>query len=111
MDKSQHIELSIHNAGKGKYRFGINISDSAKYFKKRDCVVVLQIQSQIFITKTTCGLLVYSEPSALKFKKGFDLYSKGISEFIIENEWHIIKIERFFKITIQEEGIYLEYDS
>lgn len=80
------IKLSIHKIGNNRFRFGVNIEDSAKVFQFKNRPVVLIIKNEVFFSQTTCGQIEFIENTSLKFKKGFDLYSKEISEFILNNE-------------------------
>lgn len=109
MDK---LKLTIQSCGgsKMRFRFGINISDSSKYFKKRWIKVIIIIGDKVFITKTTCGQWYHEDQ--IHFKKGFDLYSAEISEFIISQ--NLNKYEKgnpkslYFNIKIEIDCISLK---
>jgi hypothetical protein len=98
------INLNIQKTG-NRYRFGLTVEVSAKYFKQRNINVVLNYKGEIFFAKTTCGQyykkLKYKKP---KMKKGFDLYSYEIfvliSELIEKNEFTKEKGSRFIVVNI-----------
>lgn len=108
----EEIILTVQKTGstKFKYRFAVSVSDSTLFFRNRDCIVVLRIFNEIFITETTCGQFVFSESnSCFKIKKGFDLYSQEISEFIEHNKWFENKTGFSFRPQIRSKGIFLDY--
>lgn len=80
------MTVTIQSCGgdKTKYRLGISIKDSLK-FKNRKVIVRFMIDDFIFETKTTCGQWYINDEGEIVFKKGFDLYSKEISDYIINN--------------------------
>ena len=47
-----------------------------------------KIDGKILITKTTCGQWYINEKGELVFTKGFDLYSKEISDYIIKMKYN-----------------------
>jgi len=81
------ITLTIHSGGNGKYRFYINSVDSRKIFKKRKQKVIIHINGQRFETHTTCGPKDWKNLK-VGSKKGYDLYSKKISDWIIKRGYH-----------------------
>jgi hypothetical protein len=85
------IILSIHNGGKGKYRFYVNSVDSRLIFKNRKQKVIIHIDGNKFETHTTCGPKDWNNLK-IGSKKGYDLYSKEISDWTIKNK-HFRKIK------------------
>ncbi len=81
------ITLTIHSGGKGKYRFYVNSIDSRLIFKKRKQKVIIHIDGQRFETYTTCGPKDWKNLK-VGSKKGYDLYSRDISEWIIKKGSH-----------------------
>ncbi len=77
------ITLSVHNGGNGKYRFYINSDNSRLIFKNRKQKVIIHIDGHKFETHTTCGPKNWKNIK-IGSKKGFDLYSKEISKWIIK---------------------------
>jgi hypothetical protein len=74
-----------------KYRLGIRVKESTELFKYRGEIVSVQIPNyHTSIVKTTCGPPKEVEPGK-KYKKGYDLYSKDISDWIIDNKFHNYK--------------------
>ena len=82
------IELTVHSVGNGKYRFYIPSQPSRKVFKKRRQDVLLIIDNEEYSTHTTCGPLDWNNMKKNQ-KKGYDLYSSGISKWIVENSLHL----------------------
>lgn len=87
------IWLSLQDAGNGKKRFGISSKISSEIFKGRYIPVEIRIDDLIFQTETTCGIPYENgKPKTMTRngnpykKKGYDLYSREISNWIIENE-------------------------
>ena len=81
------ITLSVHNGGNGKFRFFVPIQPSNTIFKIRKQKVKINIEGNIFETHTTCGPKDgYSE---IIGKKGYDLYSSGISDWIIKKGYNL----------------------
>jgi hypothetical protein len=80
-------KLTVQSCGgdKTKFRFGFSIDDSNK-IKERKVEIKIIINGIQFISKTTCGQWRINENGEMIFYKGFDLYSKEISGFIIENK-------------------------
>ena len=80
---------SVQSCGgdKSKFRFGISCKDS-QLFKNRRVYVKFKIDGKILITKTTCGQWYINEKGELVFTKGFDLYSKEISDYIIKMKYN-----------------------
>ena len=76
------VILSIHNGGNGKYRFYVNSVDSRLIFKNRKQKVVIHINRHKFETHTTCGPKDWNNLK-IGSKKGYDLYSYQISDWII----------------------------
>jgi hypothetical protein len=108
----EEIILTVQKTGssKFKYRFGISVSDSLRYFKYRNRIVVLRIFDKIFISETTCGQFVFNERNnCFKIKKGYDLYSQEISDFIEKNEWYENKSGFTFKAHFMSKGILLDF--
>ncbi|HMK06308.1 MAG TPA: hypothetical protein VK476_02195 [Flavobacterium sp.] len=73
-----NIVLTVQPCGNGKFRLGLSLNDSRSYFKKRKQQVLIIVGTRVFNTQTTCG----------SDKKGYDLYSTEINEWIIENNYH-----------------------
>lgn len=82
------IELTIHKVGNGSYRFFIPSIPSKEIFKKRKQKVILIIDNKEYHTHTTCGPLDWDNMKKNQ-KKGYDLYSSEISEWIIDNRLHL----------------------
>lgn len=82
------VELTVHSVGNGKYRFYIPSQPSRKVFKKRRQDVILIIDHEDFSTHTTCGPLDWDNMKKNQ-KKGYDLYSSKISEWIIDNRLNL----------------------
>ncbi|MHA8062064.1 hypothetical protein PQG22_12410 [Aquirufa beregesia] len=82
------IELTIHSAGNGRYRFFVPSKHSRELFRKRKQKVILYIDNIPYLTHTTCGPLDWDNMKKNQ-KKGYDLYSSEISKWIIENELHL----------------------
>ena len=83
---NEKIFLVVQSCGyKKKYRLGINTKNSQELFKKRGVSVhVILGESSTVNVKTTCG--TPNNPiNGKKYKKGYDLYSKKISDWIMEN--------------------------
>lgn len=102
------VILSIHSGGNGKYRFYINSIDSRLIFKKRKQKVRIFIDNYEFETHTTCGPL--DGNFDVKGKKGFDLYSLEISNWIIKKR-HIRKLNgkcRIFNFIWTRKGDWIE---
>jgi hypothetical protein len=96
------IVVTIQSCGgnKTKYRLGISIKDSLK-IRDRKVVIRFKIGDISFETKTTCGQWYIDENGEIIFKKGFDLYSKEISDYIIKNNLHEYKKRKPNKIEIE----------
>lgn len=74
------MKLTVQPTGYKTFRLGINYFDSIKTFKsERGAFVSLIISDEVFNLQTTCGP---------PLKKGFDLYSKELSNWIIANNLH-----------------------
>lgn len=70
----EHIYLLFQSAGNNKYRFGISINDSLKFFRERNKNVIIKYKDEILFAKTTCGKFVKTKDNnTLKLEKGFDL--------------------------------------
>ena len=82
------IELTVHSVGNGKYRFYIPPKPSREVFEKRRQDVILVIDNEKYPTHTTCGPIDWDNMKKNQ-KKGYDLYSSGISKWIIDNRLHI----------------------
>lgn len=82
------IELTIHSVGNGKYRFYIPSIPSREVFKKRRQVVILVMNNIKYPTHTTCGPLDWNNMKKNQ-KKGYDLYSSKISDWIVDNNLHL----------------------
>jgi hypothetical protein len=81
------IELTVHSVGNGKYRFYIPPKSSREVFEERRRVVILVISNEEYPTHTTCGPLDWNNLKKNQ-KKGYDLYSLKISNWIIEKGLH-----------------------
>jgi hypothetical protein len=102
------ITLTIHSGGNGKYRFYINSVDSRLIFKKRKQKVIIHIDSQKFETYTTCGPKDWKNLK-VGSKKGYDLYSKEISDWIIKKGF-FKKVRgkcRTFNFTLKRKGEFI----
>lgn len=86
----EQIEVTVQSCGgnKSKYRLGISTKNS-HLFKHRKVIVKFKIDDKTFITKTTCGQWYFNEKGDLIFTKGFDLYSKEISDYIIKMNYNL----------------------
>ena len=102
-----YINLSINSIGNHRYRFAITVDDSAKYFQTRGKPVLIRINDEIFFAKTTCGQIKFIEKSFVKFKKGFDLYSIEISDFIILNQWE--NLDTYFQFRIHNSQFRIKF--
>jgi hypothetical protein len=92
------IYLTIHNVGNERYRFYVPSIFSKSIFKKRKQQVIIKIGDLEFRTHTTCGPIDYDKPLLPKQKKGYDLYSLEISNWIERNkEKRGTKIDFYFK--------------
>lgn len=104
------INLKVHKANSSpisKYRFGISVKDSAKYFKTRNFPVILVFKEKILYSKTTCGQWKYNPiDQSLKFTKGFDLYSPEINLLIKEQKLTLLT-EIPCSIEIRENYIFI----
>jgi hypothetical protein len=78
------IKLSIQNGGIRVYRFYIPSKESRFVFKKRKQKVLIKVRNKVFLTHTTCGPKDWTNLKAGS-KKGYDLYSKNISDWIIKS--------------------------
>ena len=96
------ITVTVQSCGgdKSKFRFGISSKDS-QLFKNRRVYVKFKIDGKILITKTTCGQWYINEKGELVFKKGFDLYSKEISDHIIEKNYNDYDYRKPKKVLIE----------
>jgi hypothetical protein len=102
------ITLTIHSGGNGKYRFYINSIDSRLIFKKRKQKVIIHIDGQRFETHTTCGPKDWKNLK-VGSKKGYDLYSKDISNWIIKKGF-FKKVHgkcRTFDFTLKRKGEFI----
>ncbi len=91
MKSKEVIELVVQKCGTktgDKYRLGINTADSSNKFRTRGALVSITLDCSIVIeTKTTCGP-PKNPVKNKKHKKGFDLYDKRISEWIVKKCFH-----------------------
>lgn len=102
------IFLTRQDGGNGKKRFGVSLWDSLNIFKNRYVKVEIYIdETNKFPTQTTCGIpFENGKPEELNKngvpfnKKGYDLYSKEISNWIIKNE---------YKFSIRSKSKILEF--
>jgi len=74
------VILTIQSTGSNSYRLGIGSDDSKHYFVHRNKPVALIIGEMTIETHTTCGP---------PLPKGFDLYSKELNAWIMQNKFHI----------------------
>ena len=81
------ITLKIHSVGNGKFRFYVKSVDSRLIFKKRKQKVIIHIGGQRFETHTTCGPKDWKNLK-VDSKKGYDLYNKEISDWIIKRGYN-----------------------
>ncbi len=75
-----NLTLTIQSTGSKSYRLGISNDDSKQYFVHRKKPVVIKIGEANIETHTTCGP---------PLPKGFDLYSKKLNSWIMQNGFHI----------------------
>ena len=69
--------LTVQSTGRNSYRLGINLQDSINTFNsERGASVNLIVGELELQIKTTCGP---------PLSKGFDLYSKALSIWIVQN--------------------------
>lgn len=69
--------LTVQSTGRGTYRLGISLHDSVNIFNEvRRANVNLIIEGQNYNLRTTCGP---------PLNKGFDLYSRALSDWITNN--------------------------
>lgn len=87
--------LTVQSTGNNSYRLGINLHDSKKYFEKRRRKVSLIIEGVIIDTLTTCGP---------PLKKGFDLYSQKISQWIVDKSFNIYPSGKPTKLEFELRG-------
>jgi len=72
--------LTVQTAVRGTYRLGISLYDSVNIFNEvRGANVNLIIEGQNYNLRTTCGP---------PLRQGFDLYSKMLSNWIINNGYN-----------------------
>lgn len=103
------IYLTIHKVGNGKFRFYVPTIYSKSIFKKRKQQVIIKIGGLEFNTKTTCGPIDFDNPLLPKQKKGYDLYSLEISNWIEKNKEKIgtkidfhLKLEGSFIVLVMK---------
>ena len=84
----KEVTITVHSVSNGKYRFYIPPKHSREVFEKRKRIVILVIENKEYHTHTTCGPHDW-ENMKKNQKKGYDLYSSKISNWIIDNELHI----------------------
>ena len=91
------IILTVQPIGNGKFRLGISYNDSQNIFNKREVILELVLsQTIIVLSKTTCGP---------PLKKGFDIYSKEISDWIIYNHFHNYQKRKPTKLRFEFDDI------
>jgi hypothetical protein len=83
----ENIYLTIHKVGNGRFRFFVPTIYSKSIFKKRKQKVFIKIGDLEFRTHTTCGPIDFDKPLTPNQKKGYDLYSLEISDWIIKNSF------------------------
>lgn len=89
------IVLTVQPCGNGDYRLAISAADSRRYFKERRQTVKLTIGERVFLTKTTCG----------NAKKGYDLYSQEINEWITQNGYNKYPEGNPYKFKFEMESV------
>lgn len=102
------ITLSVHNGGNGEFRFYINSIDSRLIFKNRKQKVIIHFDRKIFETHTTCGPKNWNNLN-VGSKKGYDLYSSEISQWIIKKHYNkkILGKCRTFDFTWKRNGKFI----
>ena len=99
---NEKIFLVVQSCGyKKKYRLGINTKNSQELFKQRGVSIHVILSELLKVKiKTTCG--TPNNPiKGKKYKKGYDLYSKEISDWIMENDFHCYKYGQPTKIEFE----------
>jgi len=76
--------LTVHKAGNGKFRFYLNIKFSEELKVFRGYTFKFQLGGKTFDVKATCGKPKIPMDGK-KYKKGYDLYSKEINDWIDNN--------------------------
>ena len=98
----EKIFLVVQSCGyKKKYRLGINTKNSQELFKQRGVSVrVILSKSSTVNIKTTCG--TPNNPiKGKRYKKGYDFFSKEISDWIIENNFHCYEYRKPTKLEFE----------
>lgn len=91
------IILTVQPIGSGKFRLGIPYYDSKNVFKNRGIILELVLSQTITVlSKTTCGP---------PLKKGFDIYSREISDWIIYNNFHNYQKRKPTKLRFEFDDI------
>ena len=90
-----NLILTVQSTGKSKFRLGLNVNDSSKYFKKIGVDVQLILSKNLIVsTTTTCGLVNFSNEISTTNstrKKGYDLYDPILNDWIEKNSYHKFK--------------------
>ena len=76
--------LTVHKVGNGKRRFFLNTEFSEELNVFRGYTFKLHLGGKTFGVKTTCGK-PKTPTVGKKYKKGYDLYSKDIYDWIDKN--------------------------
>ncbi len=94
MRKQKHLDLILKvqptgNSNNYRYRLGLNLNDSKKYFKERGVKVNLILSTSInFDVFTSCGVLDFNiETNSLLNKKSYDFNDIRIHNWIISNHF------------------------
>lgn len=81
MNQVGTLLLTIHRVGNGKRRFYLNTEFSKRLNVFRGYTFIFDLEGEIFNVKTTCGK-PKTPKVGKKYKKGYDLYSKEINDWI-----------------------------
>ena len=83
--------LTVQSGGGdgSKWRLGIGLDDSREVFGNRGVPVKLVLSENLILNlKTSCGVLYDEEGNWVKGTKGYDLWHRLLSQWIVENGFH-----------------------